>query len=63
MTISLIFLNIVFSAAVLAVIVGSLLWSIASQDRDVTSAAGHTGKGLVTGTRCAPHATPVAIPR
>ena len=62
MTISLILLNIVFSAAVLSVIVGSLLWSIATQDRDLTSAAAHAGNGLVTGTRRAPHATPVAIP-
>jgi hypothetical protein len=63
MTISLILLNTVFSAAVLSVIVGPLLWSIAAQDRDLTSGEGHTGNGLVTGTRCAPHATPVAIPR
>lgn len=62
MTISLILLNIVFSAAVLSVIVGSLLWSIATQDRNVNSAAAHTGNGLATGTRRAPHATPVAIP-
>jgi hypothetical protein len=61
MTISLILLNIVFSAALLSVIVGSLLWSVATQDRDLTSAAGETGNGLVTGTRCAPRATPVAI--
>jgi hypothetical protein len=36
MTISLILLNIVLSAAVLSVIVGSLLWSIATQARDLT---------------------------
>jgi hypothetical protein len=62
MTISLILLNIVFSAAVLSAIVCSLLWSIATQDRDRTSAAADTGNRLVTATRCASHAAPVAIP-
>jgi hypothetical protein len=62
MTISLILLNIVLSAAVLSVIVGSLLWSIATQDRELTSAAADTDNGPVAGTRRASPATPVAIP-
>jgi hypothetical protein len=61
MTISLI-LNIILSAAVLPVVIGPLVWSIATQDRDLPSAAAYTSNGLVTETRRAPRATPVAVP-
>jgi hypothetical protein len=61
MTISLI-LNIILSAGVLPALSGPLVWSIATQDRDLPSAAADTSNGVVTDTRRAPRATPVAVP-
>ncbi len=55
-------LSIACSAAVLSVLIGLLVWSIATEDRDLPSDVTHAMRHPEAGTSRAARAKPAAVP-